>query len=111
MCLLKPVDGENLIILSRHVLAVSYGRILSSYPAAVVSAVATLSVACLIVVFTLHSLPDFSDPQLVSDGDGNNHVDSPTEFCPLFPAPSRAKSVGIPGTFSRAESLLARSRR
>ncbi|EFX72150.1 hypothetical protein DAPPUDRAFT_10357, partial [Daphnia pulex] len=41
-----------------------YGRILSSYPAAVVSAVATLSVACLIVVFTLHSLPDFSDPQL-----------------------------------------------
>ncbi|KZS03479.1 Protein dispatched [Daphnia magna] len=41
-----------------------YGRILSSYPAGVVSAVATLSIACLIVVFTLHSVPDFSDPQL-----------------------------------------------
>jgi hypothetical protein len=42
----------------------------------VVSAVATLSVACLIVVFTLHSLPDFSDPQLVSDAVINNHVHS-----------------------------------
>jgi hypothetical protein len=67
MCPLNPVHGENLIILSHHVLAVSYGRILSSYPAAVVSAVATLSIACLIVVFTLHSIPDFSDPQLVSE--------------------------------------------
>ena len=68
VCPLNPVhSSENLIILSHHVLAVSYGRILSSYPAAVVSSVATLSIACLIVVFTLHSIPDFSDPQLVSE--------------------------------------------
>ncbi len=43
----------------------SYGRILSSYPLAVVAAVATISVACLVAVFTTHSIPDFSDPQLV----------------------------------------------
>lgn len=43
----------------------SYARILSSYPVAVVAAVATVSVTCLIVVFTTHTVPDFSDPQLV----------------------------------------------
>jgi hypothetical protein len=44
----------------------SYGRILSAYPALIVGAVGAISLTCLLVVFTTHSIPDFSDPQLVS---------------------------------------------
>ncbi len=56
---------ESNYLVPVRVSAVSYGRILSTYPAWVVSAVATISIACLIVVFTMHSVPDFTDPQLV----------------------------------------------
>lgn len=44
----------------------SYGRLLSTYPTSVCLAVAVFAVSCLIAVFTAHSIPDFSDPQLVS---------------------------------------------
>lgn len=104
------VYGENLIISPHHVLTVSYGRILSSYPAGVVSAVATLSIACLIVVFTLHSVPDFSDPQLVSDDNHCNNVSDSNEIFVFFSPFAVFNRVGISGTFTDLQFLSKRNR-
>ena len=44
----------------------SYTRVLTHYPYVVLAVVAVVAAACLVVTITIGTLPDFTDPRLVS---------------------------------------------
>ena len=48
----------------------SYTRMLTHYPYVVLAVVAIVAASCLVVTFTIGTVPDFTDPRLVSAGAG-----------------------------------------